>query len=29
VALVYRAPDYISPFGIDGGYYYGRLSYIW
>jgi iron complex outermembrane receptor protein len=29
VALVYNAPDYISPFGINGGYYYGRLSYVW
>ena len=27
--LVYNAPAVISPFGIDGGYYYGRISYAW
>jgi iron complex outermembrane receptor protein len=28
-ALVYNAPVVISPFGINGGYYYGRLSFSW
>jgi iron complex outermembrane recepter protein len=29
VTLIYNPPNYISPFGIDGGYYYGRISYVW
>ena len=24
---VYKEPDQFSPFGIDGGYYYGRITY--
>jgi len=24
---VYKEPDQFSPFGIDGGYYYGRVTY--
>lgn len=28
-ALVANAPVVISPFGIDGGYYYGRISFTW
>jgi iron complex outermembrane receptor protein len=26
---VYGEPDQFSPFGIDGGYYYGRVTVEW
>jgi iron complex outermembrane receptor protein len=28
-ALVWDAPVLISPYGINGGFYYGRVSYTW